>query len=366
MLKRKRIMSASAPASVLLLDAPPDGCGRSTDSAPPTPRILHELSRGSPASPTTARDPSLDVVRGSAALAVLLCHTRLDWAAGAWGVDVFFVLSGFLITTRLLARPEPLGSFYARRARRILPLYVVHVLLAVALGMHPPSSLAPLLLGLGNVFPLPVPGAPLPSAVLWSVAVEEHFYLAWPVLLLVAPRTWPRWALLLWASSVALRFGAVSAGLDPQYSARLSPLRWDGLVLGSLVALALARGVPVARVATACALAAAGLLGVAALAPSRPMAVAVLYALLALGGAGVLLGARAARVRSAALEWLGLRCYGVYLLHPFALRLSEGVANPWAHAAATLALTAVAAEVSWRWLELPAMRWRAARGPCTL
>lgn len=312
------------------------------------------------------RDPSLDALRGAAALAVLLCHTRLDWAAGAWGVDVFFVLSGYLITSRFLARPEPLATFYARRARRILPLYVVHVLVAVALGMHGLDALVPLLVGLGNVYPLPVPGSPLPSRVLWSVAVEEHFYVLWPALLLWAPRTWWRWALAMWAGAVALRWGAGVLGLDPQYSARLTPLRWDGLVLGSLLALAEARGVPVARVGTSCALVAATLLGVAVLEPTRPVALAVLYALLALGGAGVLLAVRTWQPRSAVLEWLGLRCYGVYLLHPFALRLVDGVAHPWLHAGATLAVTAGMAEVSWRLLEQPMMRWRVDPVPAAL
>ena len=82
--------------------------------------------------PTFGHQPALDGLRGIAVGTVLLFHAGISWAAGGFaGIDVFFVLSGFLITTLLLAEVRrsgtvSLGSFWSRRARRLLPvLYVV-------------------------------------------------------------------------------------------------------------------------------------------------------------------------------------------------------------------------------------------------
>jgi peptidoglycan/LPS O-acetylase OafA/YrhL len=153
--------------------------------------------------------PDLEGLRGVAILVVLACHLGLPGAgAGFIGVDIFFVLSGFLITGLLVGELERegtirLGAFYLRRARRILPA----ALLVLAASMVA-----------GQVFlsPLDLPrlarevaaaGASLanvhfaaeatdyfaavdPSPVLhyWSLAVEEQFYLVWPALMLLAAR----------------------------------------------------------------------------------------------------------------------------------------------------------------------------------
>jgi len=151
------------------------------------------------------RMPELDSLRGVAILLVLFYH-GFGWEYGlqglsglerrfvaatltGWtGVDLFFVLSGFLITGILLdtkPRPDYYRRFYIRRALRILPLYFA-VLLFLAIATRTPlfphavpwSFLGISMLFLTNfatVFKIPVPYGPF-----WSLAVEEHFYLLWP------------------------------------------------------------------------------------------------------------------------------------------------------------------------------------------
>jgi peptidoglycan/LPS O-acetylase OafA/YrhL len=150
-------------------------------------------------------EPALDGLRGVAILCVLLHHFGL-LAGGAFGVDAFFVLSGFLITTLLLREWNSRGTislrlFYARRALRLLPalgalLLPLSVLaLAVLLSGHGDvHHLRPLLQGIGfgtfyvaNI--AKAAGLNLASlAHLWSLAEEEQFYLLWPIALVVCLR----------------------------------------------------------------------------------------------------------------------------------------------------------------------------------
>ncbi len=141
--------------------------------------------------------PELDSIRGLAILGVLFYHglywnidlsgfppwqsrmLTLMWA-GRLGVNLFFVLSGFLITGILLdarARPDYYQRFYVRRARRILPAYAA-MLLVLAVLQYSPRFLALSALYLSNLTPLF--GVAIAYPVLWSLAVEEHFYFAWP------------------------------------------------------------------------------------------------------------------------------------------------------------------------------------------
>jgi peptidoglycan/LPS O-acetylase OafA/YrhL len=144
------------------------------------------------------RVEALDGVRGVAILLVIAGHAFRVSQFGL-GVDVFFVLSGFLITTLLLAERRRVGTvalrrFYARRVRRLGPAVVFYVLFfAVVVLMAAPTkfggwSLRALAssLYLGNVlraFDFAQPGWPFGQ--FWSLAEEEQFYLVWPLLLLV-------------------------------------------------------------------------------------------------------------------------------------------------------------------------------------
>jgi peptidoglycan/LPS O-acetylase OafA/YrhL len=149
-------------------------------------------------------------LRGLAVLVVVLFHAGLAGMAGGFvGVDVFFVISGFLITGLLLREHERTGRigllhFYARRARRLLPaaLVVLIVTLVVALQLVAPLDRAAVgldgaaaALSIGNIrFALAAGDyfssvtEPSPFLHFWSLAVEEQFYLVWPALILLVAR----------------------------------------------------------------------------------------------------------------------------------------------------------------------------------
>jgi peptidoglycan/LPS O-acetylase OafA/YrhL len=154
--------------------------------------------------------PELDAVRGVAILGVLLYH-GLYWGldlsqfskferpilTGMWlgrlGVNLFFVLSGFLITGLLIdARNKPryYSRFYIRRALRILPAYSFTILILLVTGFASLKFIVLSVLYLSNLTPLF--GVAIAYPALWSLAVEEHFYFLWPL----AVRRWTNKILL--------------------------------------------------------------------------------------------------------------------------------------------------------------------------
>src|ERR1700759_3011004 len=149
--------------------------------------------------------PDIEGLRAIAIVAVLLCHAGVPFLAGGYvGVDVFFVISGFLITRLLVSELHRSGTislrgFYARRAKRLLPLSAI--LLAVV-GVLSLILLSPLrdTEAAGHIPAAPVSWAtrpfaahagdycaqgrePIPVLRLWSLAIEEQFYLVWPGLI---------------------------------------------------------------------------------------------------------------------------------------------------------------------------------------
>src|SRR5919202_3192462 len=145
----------------------------------------------------------LDGLRALAVIAVLLYHAELGWLPGGFlGVEIFFVISGYLITSLLLAEWRQRGriglaAFWLRRARRLLP--ALYLLLAVTLAfavVFLPGEVAGLrndaiaafgyvtnwYLVLANKPYFETVGRPPPLQHLWSLAVEEQFYLLWPLL----------------------------------------------------------------------------------------------------------------------------------------------------------------------------------------
>lgn len=215
----------------------------------------------------------LDGVRGIAVLMVMFCHYPLfdvpaRWQAlagrlsqlGELGVDLFFVLSGFLITGILVdargRRGPVLRNFYIRRSLRIFPLYygtllVMYVVLPLV-GASAPTPWRDqrwfwtYLQNIGFTFST-VPG---PNH-FWSLAVEEHFYLVWPIVALyAAPRTLLRYLIGAIVLTLLCRFALLHAGYGTFY---FTLCRLDGLALGGLVALAarsrggLAAAAPAAR-----------------------------------------------------------------------------------------------------------------------
>jgi peptidoglycan/LPS O-acetylase OafA/YrhL len=212
--------------------------------------------------------PALDGVRGLAIGLVLLTHgvdAALSPRSGAeqavynvarWGwvgVDLFFVLSGFLITgilLRSLGRPHYLRNFFARRALRILPLYyatVVGCLVLLPLLPWAPFDwlrrLAPhqgwFWLHLCNYFKIAGNGPPVGwLSTLWSLAVEEHFYLIWPFVVWVMAGRRLGWACAAGAVAVmVLRVAFAVAGFPGDYLYRGTLTRIDPLLMGALVAV---------------------------------------------------------------------------------------------------------------------------------
>src|SRR5258708_4206869 len=158
---------------------------------------------GGPVS-TFAYQPALDGLRALAISGVLLFHAGLRWMPGGFlGVDAFFVLSGYLITSLLLVERARtghirLGAFWARRARRLLPaLLVVLVTVVLVFRSLPPAVEVSKLRGdalsaLGYVANWRMiyrgdgyfdrQSAPSPLQHTWSLGIEEQFYLLWPII----------------------------------------------------------------------------------------------------------------------------------------------------------------------------------------
>jgi peptidoglycan/LPS O-acetylase OafA/YrhL len=210
-----------------------------------------------------SRLPALDGIRGVAVLMVLVFHYLQGMLPCVWlskvtrplyftetGVDLFFVLSGFLITGILLnARGTPhfLKNFYVRRVLRILPLYYLVVLGCIAAGWFVTHSkyqygLAHCwwyLFYLQNIGMTFWPDAVGEPGHFWTLGVEEHFYLMWPLLIVLCDeRHLPRALLGLIAGSIACRLLLLSLGYDV---VRFSPCRMDALSAGALLAVVVRR-----------------------------------------------------------------------------------------------------------------------------
>ena len=359
----------------------------------------HALN-GTTSNQTTTRLPGLDGLRALAVIAVIAFHEQLSaFPGGFLGVDVFFVLSGYLITDLLVAQWNRHGhlalrGFWARRARRLLPaLGVLLVAVTAATAVIEPAQMTALrdaLLAavtyssnwwqaLAHHSYFAQFGPPPPLQHLWSLAIEEQFYLLWPLLLIVILKTCQSGRLraaLAWLGAALSALAMVLVyvpGADPSRVYYGTDTHASALFIGSALALtwplrrmqALSRDG--ARVPDAI-----GLAGIAALAWAMGHFAGtdrVLYPagllVAALAAGGVVLAAASPGLISWALggsvlRWIGIRSYGIYLWHWPVIALA-GAAFPrqlpahwiWLPEAA---LSVGLAAASWRWVEEPIIR----------
>lgn len=203
----------------------------------------------------------IDGLRAIAVLAVVFYHAGFPPGAGFVGVDVFFVISGYLITAILLHESTVTGrinlaGFYARRVRRIFPALIIVILCTVAASLFLSSpygpkqevarSAAASLMFVANLFFQTKTGGyfaanseHLPLLHLWSLSVEEQFYVIWPVLIVAICRVQARSriAIIGWLTLVSFIFSEVLISATPNAAFYQMPSRFWELGLGGVIAL---------------------------------------------------------------------------------------------------------------------------------
>ncbi len=363
-----------------------------------------------PVRPATAPGylPVLDGLRAVAIILVVASHAGAAYLPGAFGVTLFFFISGYLITRQLLAGLSArgrigLGGFYLRRALRLLPASLVYTLVSgiafsAAGGVITALGWMTALFYGANVFDVWVgyrsslPGVRHPFNILWSLAIEEHFYALWP---LVLGAIWRRrhaalWVLLGCVAVLGWRlvlFNDCGSGPWPSLCGRFHPepgwrynrlylgtdARIDSIAWGALLAMAEHRGAAwVARAARSVIAAPAGLaiLCCSFLVPgdlgrhvlrTTLQGVSLMVIFPALLGGGTSIG-RLLSARPALL--VGRLSYSLYLWHWGAFALADRLAggNRAAWLAIGLPCAVLFAASSYICIERPMLRLRRRAG----
>jgi peptidoglycan/LPS O-acetylase OafA/YrhL len=355
------------------------------------------------APPDRFRVPGLDGIRALAVSTVIVYHLVPGTLIGGYlGVDIFFVVSGFLITTLLLRERAATGrislrGFWTRRARRLLPALGILVLACCTAALFVGGDV---LVGLGvqvvgavtfssnwlfiaqgaSYFDATVPEL---FRNLWSLAVEEQFYLVWPLLVVLVLVRIPRWAKLATIGALAIAsavwMAVTYAPIDPTRVYYGTETHAFGLAIGAFLAILLLEreaSMATARVAR-WSLGIGGTLAIAALVALAIVMSGdldlvyrgglVLVSLLSAVAITALLvpGSRLARALDLApIRWVGLRSYGLYLWHWPVFVLVGSVLPTWPReglealtlGAIALAITVGAAALSYRFVEQPIRR----------
>jgi peptidoglycan/LPS O-acetylase OafA/YrhL len=329
----------------------------------------------------------IDGLRAVAVVPVILFHAGLSVARGGFvGVDVFFVISGYLITSIIVDQHHrgtfSLFEFYARRARRILPALFFVILCTIPfawLWMVPgqlrasSQSVAAVSVFASNFLFWFHSGyfdrlaAERPLLHTWSLGVEEQFYLLFPVTLLLFWRLGTRWlvSLIVTVSIASLILAEYWQPLDASAAFYLLPTRAWELSVGVLCALSQFKRVHLKSEA----LAALGLvlIAISVVLYDQTVPFPSLYTLLPVGGAAFVIlfaegDTRTARLLSAKpLVGIGLISYSAYLWHHplFALARIHSFEPPGTYTMLGLAgLSLLLAYVSWRFVEQPIRLFR--------
>ncbi|WML34487.1 acyltransferase family protein [Clostridium sp. OS1-26] len=341
----------------------------------------------------------LDGLRAFAVLAVIAYHFNFSWAGGGFlGVDIFFVISGYLITSNILALQESelnfsFREFWIRRIRRLLPAAYIMIIAVFVWTMIFKSEMVNTLKGDASSSIMYVSnwwfifhklsyfnsfGLPSPLKNLWSLAIEEQFYIVWPIVLITGLKVFKKRAKFSNIVFIAALCSAIllailyKPGEDPSRVYYGTDTRAFELLIGSWLAIIY----PMKRLSSKKSIKQRNMLNITSIIAFIIFIISVIFmneyqAFLYRGGM-LLLSLNAAILIACVchpssylghllswkpLSWLGKRSYGIYLWHYPIIVLSTPayeIGNPtyW-RVGLQLAATLIIAEISYRFIEMP-------------
>ena len=347
--------------------------------------------------------PAIDGLRAISVIAVLLYHLTLPWWPGGFlGVDLFFVISGYVITRLILDSIErssalDLRKFYRSRIRRLFPALIFMVVTTTLfIGVWAPETVKRFVSDLPFLFTglmnwalvareqdyFSTIGRPPLLQHTWSLAVEIQFYLLWPLILLFVLRFFGKKRIPAFALFFALASGTLlflySVKIDAESSSSVSHVYFGsdthsiGLFLGAALAV---RWIPrnfSAEIAKGAknfidGFGIAALIGLLALFffvdPNDPTLYRIAFPLTAIFGCMFLMSVvhpasrLANQITRAPMMWIGERSYGIYLWHWVVFQVTRPsvdlVGEDWALYSLRILIVFALADISYRWIEVP-------------
>jgi len=346
---------------------------------------------------------SIDGLRAIAVTAVVLYHLGISWIPGGFlGVDLFFVISGYVITRLILdsinqSSALDLRAFYAARLRRIYPAFIFMVICTIIfIGVWAPEAIKRFLSDLpyaltGSINWLLVArhqdyfeaiGRPPLLQHTWSLAVELQFYLIWPIILLTVLKYFGKKNIARIALLIAIISGValflVSLQLDQANAQQVSHIYFGtdthslGLFLGSALAVSwipqnLSADIEKRAQDVVDAIGVIGLLGLIAsflfIDESNASLYRIAFPLAGIFGCLVIISLVhpasrfAPLISSAPFKWVGQRSYGIYIWHWVIFQVTRPsvdlTGQSWALYLARVLLVLALADISLRWVEIP-------------